>query len=194
MNVPTLDRTQLNNRGNGFPFFDPATAKKDCNVAKVSEAIEYFNGHRLTAQWVRRVGGYPGSVPTGNTLAQRVFQSEGMVKGTDFILAGKRPLADLHAYLRDGWYVGGYIDYGVATSVDLPSGDKKYTGAHCIGIWGWRRSKTGILVWDHDPLFDGRRAAIPYGRQHVNAAKVFKAMEALAGADKWSGWAVKIPL
>jgi hypothetical protein len=194
VNVPTLDIVQLNNHGNPWPFNDPATEKEDCNVAKTSEAVHYFNGAQLTAKQTRTAG-HALSGPTGTTLTNDVFQSQGMVKGTDYILARGVPIADLrHLYLRTGWYVGAFVNYGVLNHLGALTGDKNYNGIHCIGLWGWRRSVDGILVWDHDPLFDGRRPAIPFGRQHVPFDPIQHALEAYAGPGLWSGWAVKIPL
>jgi len=209
VNVPTLDRTQLSNRGNAFPFVDPATETDDCNVSKVSEAIEYFNGHQLTAHEVRSAG-HDLSGPTGNVLARKVFLSEGLVDGTDFITANPKPLDDLRTLrLQPGWVAGVYIDYGVLNALakgdpSIKTGDRNYTGIHCTLVWGWRRSHSpaGILVWDHDPLFDGRRPAIPYGRQHVSVGPLLAAAQAavpklVKGASAtglWCGWAVKIPL
>lgn len=201
MKVPTICRTQLNNRGNDFPFNDPQTEKKDCNVAVTSEGLELFNGIKLTAHDTRAQGGYPGAVPTGNNLTNKVFTANGLVKGQDYLLAKPRAFADLKTALRAGWFVGLYVDYGVLNAEGGVTGDKKYTGVHCVGVWGWRR-KHGILVWDHDPLFDGRRPAIPYGRQHVPFGPLRKAAESAVVRQRlskddtnlWSGWAIKIPL
>lgn len=202
MNVPTLCLTQLNNNGNPWPFNDPVTEKFDCNIAKTAEAVFYFNGDKLTADQVRQMGNRVGPRPSGNGTTDKVFQKEGMVKGTDYELANPRPFTDLKDALYAGWYVGLYVDYGYLNRVGALTGDRKYTGLHCVGLWGWRRSTTGILVWEHDPLFDGRRAVIPMGRQHVVLAPLRKAAEsavvrqklATDGTNLWSGWAVKIPL
>lgn len=202
MNVPTVDLTQLRNSGNPWPFVDPLTAKKDCNVAKTAEALFHFNHTKLTAKETRHMGGAPGPVPTGNRLTTNVFEAAGMVRGTDFITANPKPLESLKQLLREGWYVGLYVDYGVLNRLGAKTGDHNYTGLHCVGLWGWRRSLQGRLVWDHDPLFDGRRPRIPFGRQHVPFGPLMFAAQAavpqqIQGAPAsglWTGWAVKIPL
>jgi hypothetical protein len=205
VNVPTIDLTQLNNHGNPWPFNDPATEKDDCNVAKTAEAVYLFNGHQLTAKQVRSIG-HDLSGPTGNVLARKVFLSEGLVDGTDFVTANPKPTATLRQLLHDGWYVGGYVDHGVLNATTLPTGDPHYTGVHCIGLWGWRAAKDANgkfvrLIWDHDSLFDGRRPAIPFGRQHVSFGLVLPALASAAekltnqpGAGLWTGWAVRVPL
>lgn len=195
MKVPTIDLTQLNNNGNPWPLYDPATAKKDCNVVKSIEAVYLFNGHKLTVKQARAAGRTIQG-PTGTGFTARLFRAEGLVKKIDFITAEKQPVVSLEQMLHDGWFVGAFVDDGVLNAGPTPSGDKLYTGTHAIGLWGWRRSHTprGILTWDHDSLFDGRRPAIVYGRQHVSFGPIEDAMEAYAGVGLWSGWAVKIPL
>lgn len=202
MNVPTVDLTQLRNSGNPWPFVDPQTAKKDCNVAKTAEALFHFNRVKLNAQQTRKIGGAPGAVPTGNHLTVNVFENAGMVRGTDFITANPKSIESLKQLLRDGWYVGLYVDYGVLNRIGAKTGDHNYTGLHAIGVWGWRRTSQGRQVWNHDPLFDGRRPSIPYGRQHVLVGPLLMAAQAavpkqISGAPAsglWTGWAVKIPL
>jgi len=193
MNVPMLDLTQLSDAGNPWPVHDPLTAKDDCNVVKTVEAVHYFNGAQLSARQAR-LAAHELSGPTGVNLAQAVFESQKMELGVDFFRANPRPIADLRAFCYAGQYTGLFVDYGYLNKVGFITGDKHYTGIHCVGVWGWRRSKNGILVWDHDPLFDGRRPAIPLGRQHVSLAILQSAAEAYAGAGFWKGWSVKIPL
>jgi hypothetical protein len=117
-----------------------------------------------------------------------------MVAGNDFITANGQPIAALRALLRSGWYACGFVDYGKLNDLGAPTGDRSYRGIHAIGLWGWRRMGSHRFVWDHDPLFDGRRANIPYGRQHVFFDPIQQALGEYAGTDLWSGWAVKIPL
>lgn len=203
MNVPTLDLTQLNNRGNPWPLFDPNTKSFDCNVVKTIEVNKYATGHELTVQQARQIGGVPGAKPTGTVLTGRVLKSEGLVQGTDFILAKKpRLLPELKGYLHDGWYVGLFVDYEYLNKNGAVTGDRNYMGLHCVGLWGWRLTKGVRLVWEHDPLFDGRHPYVPFGRQHVPfwplahaaEAAIPKQFNGMDGTGKWTGWAVKIPL
>lgn len=182
----TLNRTQLHNRvqahgqelvSNAFPFVDPATAGHDCNVATTSASVELVTGAQLSAKQCRAIAGIPGDVGTGTVLATRVFESQGMRVGVDYVRFARRDVQLVRDLLRAGWYVTLFVDYDVVNDTDGGKyAGSVYRGAHAISVDGFMRRKVdGIwrrVVWDHDPLFDGRDRPkalpdAPFGRQLV---------------------------
>jgi hypothetical protein len=205
MTAPTFNRTQLHNKvtahgvllvSNDFPFVNPLTAGKDCNVAVTSECVELVKGVKLTSIQVRDLGGdHIGGTGTGMTA--RTFLSQGMVEGVDWWRFYRQDIQVARDHLIAGHFVGLYVDYGVVN--DLMGGKyagSTYRGAHAIGLCGWWRANGKRMTWDYDPLFDGRdrpRALpdAPFGRQKAPFAVLRKAGEGYSGAGLLSGYAVK---
>jgi hypothetical protein len=195
MKAPVYNRTQLNDRGNDFPFCNKPTASVDCNVAETSQAIQLVTGQQLTALHIRQVAGdMEGG--SGTTLATKAFLSVGMKAGEDFTRFRDVPVEQVRALLRDGWFVTGFIDYGVMIDVSAKKfvGSKTYRGAHAVSMAGWARVGGKRVVWDYDPLFDGRTRSgwtYPMGRQRVPFWMIRDAMAGYAGPGLASGYAVR---
>jgi hypothetical protein len=156
-----IDRSQLNDRNNDFPFHNPTTAATDCNVAQASEAVEIHSGVTLSADDVRTAGNTPHG-PTGNVLARRTFAAQGMVPEVDYRMLAQVPIQTVRDLLAAGWHVTLYVMYG--TMIDEAPGNVgsfTYRGAHAIGVTDWWRGKLGRMVHYHDPLADGRTRRVP---------------------------------
>lgn len=194
MSAPAFCRTQLNDFGNNFLFHSMATGKVDCNVAQTSECLELVKGIQLTASQTRAFGG-DLSGPTGTTLAVKVFQRFGMVAGIDFVRLHKVDVQRVRDLLGSGWYVVGFVDYGVINDnlIGAFSGAKTYRGVHAIGLAGWKRKDGKRVVWDYDPTFDGRHPGYPLGRQLAPFWLIREALASYAGPNLASGYAVKLP-
>lgn len=208
-------RTQLHNRltahgvelvSNDFGFVNPATRGHDCNVATTSASVEIVTGAKLSAAQCRQIAGVPGDVGTGTAFAVRVFESQGMKVGVDYVRYARRDAEVVRDLLRAGWYVTLFVDYEVIN--DLEGGKyagSTYRGAHALSIDGWTRRKIDgrwrRVVWDHDPLFDGRDRPnalpdAPFGRQLVpfyvlRAAGEHYTARHSPGVVGLSGYAVK---
>lgn len=181
MKPPTFCRTQLSDRGNAFPFHDPATDAVDCNVAMVSQCLELVTTEQFSARDVRTRGG-DMSGPTGTVLATRNFVKASMVVGVDFVRFEGEDVQFVRDLLANDWFVVAYIDYGVIVDT-MPKafqGSRTYRGVHAVGLCGWWRKAGKRTVWEYDPLFDGRHSGYPLGRQAV-PFKIIR--DAMAGYD-----------
>lgn len=194
MKPPAYCRTQLSDRGNSFAFHNPATGKVDCNVAEISMGVEVHSGAQISASNIRVIGNDP-SGPTGTALANDVFLSLGMVPGVDYVRLWKVDVQRVRDLLEARWYVVGYVDYGVIVDTFPRSlqGSRVYRGLHAIGMAGWWRKDGKRVVWEYDPLFDGRHSGYPLGRQVAPFGLLREAMGAYAdGVGLVSGYAVKM--
>lgn len=190
---PSFCRTQLNDRGNDFPFHDPTTDSVDCNVATTSACVQLAKGTKLNAHQVRVMGGDLHG-PTGTAMSARVLGAQGLVPGTDFVRFKKVDVQRVRDLLGAGWFVVVYVNYGVINDNlgGAFSGAKTYRGPHAVGLAGWRRLNGKRVTWDYDPTFDGRKPGYPFGRQLAPFWLIRQAMAIFnKGENLASGYAVK---
>jgi hypothetical protein len=148
-------RTQLSNAGNDFPFNDPATESYDCNVAMCSEAVELVTGNKLDAATCRKIGKEVGAHGTGNRMARLVFQSQGMVAGSDYIMFRDAPTSMIVELLKAKWFVALHMLYGRLGELEPDLICDTYQDAHTVGIFDlWRSGVRKVHM--ADPLADGR--------------------------------------
>jgi hypothetical protein len=181
--LTTLNRSQLSDRNNDFPFHNPDTDGYDCNVAKASECVELVTKEKLPALEVRKLGGdLTGG--TGSRLARRVFASQGMVAGTDYQILNAVPTSIVRDLLRTGWYVVLYVKYDVLRDNEPNSiGDGHYSGAHAVGVSDFFYTGGTRTNNMHDPLNDGGpRASLGHSAPKGIVQVRFKSLKEAAWA------------
>lgn len=211
MTAPSFSMTQLNNKGNDYPFANPAHDMRthDCNVVQTAMGLRFWSDDTIkpTSVELRDIGkDHAGG--TGTVLASRCFQHFGMVAGQDFFRFNKQDFSVVRQFLNDGLYVVLFIDNGVLSGIDGGqwSCALAFDGAHAGAVAGRWRAKGKRMAWAYDACADGRFSRLvnggtgghyPLGRQAMPLSVYKRAAAAYAkspeGVYLASGYAIKHP-
>jgi hypothetical protein len=206
--MPTIYplRTQLNTGA--------WTEGDDCGPVTIVNAIKWASDNKIdikqseVAEWVRKIRRW-AERPYGGFFLERdclrVYRSSEFRQ--EFFKRGLIPPTPayyrrgswdtVYRKLKDGNFLHLPVDYGDLRSGYAPTGSFTFTGDHYVALLHApriSRKKNYVVVWDGDPLFDGRRDNIPDGWQHTRLSYFKKAAGEWGRPEAGYGYAYFIAL
>jgi hypothetical protein len=173
-------RTQLNTGAR--------TEGEDCGPVTIINVIKWASDNQIRIgqsdvdEWVRKIRVWARR-PWGGFFLERdclrvyrhpefkaLFTNRGLKPPTALILRKVSWQTTFMRYVKQGYAAHLPVNYGVLRWTGrAPVGSEMFNGDHYVLLLhAPRRSKYGrVIVWDGDPLFDGRRDGIPKGWQQA---------------------------
>ena len=168
-------RTQLNT---GAP-----TDGDDCSPVTIINAIKWASNNQINikqsdvARWVKKIrvwanrprGGFFLMRDTFAVYEHPEFKAEFTKRGLKPPVATYHDRANWDVLVRRakaGHFVHLAVNYGTLRAGHAPTGSSSFSGGHSLALLHAPKvsaHRHRLIVWDGDPLFDGRRQGIPDG-------------------------------